>query len=65
VNTPLQSLELGISLLETRHPDEKPTLDRLNRALQVLKDVSLRLSGAHGGGVRSFIESGASLDRFE
>jgi hypothetical protein len=40
VNTPLQTLELGVALLKMRHPGEQRTLDRMGHSLQKLIGIS-------------------------
>ncbi|MDX2087317.1 MAG: hypothetical protein SFX73_05685 [Kofleriaceae bacterium] len=39
-NTPLQTLELGVSLLRARAPDLTPELDRLDRSLEQLRQLN-------------------------
>lgn len=40
VNTPLQSLELSIALLKKRHPEEQPALEKMDRSLRKLVELS-------------------------
>ncbi len=43
-NTPLQTLEVGVALLEKRHPDAAPIAARMERALSRLRSLSGTLS---------------------
>jgi hypothetical protein len=43
-NTPLQTLELSLTLLKRRHPESTPTTEKMERALERLRSLTQRLS---------------------
>ncbi len=43
-NSPLQSVELTVALLKTRHPESQAQLERLERQLARLRQLSVVLS---------------------
>jgi hypothetical protein len=70
VNTPLQSLELSIALLKRRHPAEQPALERMDRSLQRLIELSQNLQASTEmeqgiARLRAVREIGAQLERVE
>jgi hypothetical protein len=42
-NTPLQTLELCLTLLERRHPESAPTTETMERAVRRLRSLTQRL----------------------
>ena len=65
VNTPLQSLELAVGALEARHPEERPTLARMRRAIARLSELghvlSVWESASRAAQARDLDETGAAL----
>ena len=67
VNTPLQSLELSIALLKKRHPEEQHALERMDRSLRKLVELSADLQASSetergSERVRAIREIGAQLE---
>lgn len=65
MGTPLQSLELGLTLLRARHPEERATLERMRRSLQRLIDLRPVGGPEDVERVRTLREIGARLEALE
>jgi hypothetical protein len=63
MGTPLQTLELSLSVLKKRHPEERALLDRMRRSLQRLAELR-PVSGPEAlARLRTLREIGARLEQ--
>lgn len=70
VNTPLQTLEMSVALLKKRHPEELSALERMERALRKLVELSRSFDRSTENGhaitrMRAVRETGAQLEKLE
>jgi hypothetical protein len=65
VNTPLQSLGIGLALLHGQHPAEQPLLDRMGRSLRSLITLTKSLREVEITGLRAAQHEGARLEQLD
>jgi hypothetical protein len=66
VSTPLQNLELSVAALKARHPEERVTLERMERSIRKLTDLRpLSEGNEEAARLRALLKVGEELQRLK